>query len=285
MSLPMNSTTAMRTTLLLVATALAGCESKLSVDLGTEAPADPAVQRVDVALEGIEFRKDGGGIERLTFKDPELVNLLGLRDGNFMRLFTDEQLDDGHYTGVRLLLTEADNIDNLVVRSDGREYELAVAEADFSSVDFTVDKDESSNDSIVLTLDLRQSLPFDDADTTLTPVLRAIRSDDAGGVSGSVTVTCPANSSLAVYLFSGEDQTPDDLDGQLAEPYLTTSVGGAGLNTTGSYAFRFLPEGRYTLATTCRGDDERPGSSEDLAFQNAKNVKVEADETMRLDLP
>ena len=264
--------------------ALTGCESKVTVQLSTELPADPAITAIQVALEGVEFRKGNGDVERLTFDEPQAVNLLSLQDGNSFRLFTDEELPDGSYSGVRLLLTEDDNIDNRII-SEGREFELALATTNnFSEVDFTVDKDESSDDSIMLTLDLRQSLPFDEADTTLTPVLRAIREEDAGGVAGSVAVSCPANSSLAIYLFSGENQTPDDFDGADAEPYLTTGVAGNPA-TTSSYAFSFLPEGRYTLATTCRGDDERPGSSEELDFRNVTNVEVEADATEQINLP
>jgi len=274
-----------RAAVLLGAIALAGCESKLSVELATEAPADPAITTIQVALEGVEFQKDNGDVERLTFDEPQSVNLMSLVNGNFDRLFTEEELPDGRYSGVRLLLTEDEDIDNVIVRNDGREFDLALAtESDFSDVSFTVDKDESSDDAIVLTLDLRQSLPFDDDDTTLTPVLRAVRDEAAGGVAGGVRVSCPSNSSLAVYLFSGENQVPDDLDGADAEPYLTSTVAGIDPSTTNSYAFSFLPAGRYTLATTCRGDDERPGSSEDLDFRNTTNVRVEAEETVRVDL-
>jgi hypothetical protein len=281
----------LRAAIILAGAALAGCESKLSVELGTQPPAQQIITQVLVNLEGVEFRKSGGGAESLVFDEPQQVELIGLQNGNFSRLFTDEELPDGSYTGVRLLLVdgENDNDRNRVI-VEGDEVDLALGTlTNFSEVDFTVDKDDSSSDSIVLTLDLTLSLPFDedaDAETlTLTPVLRAVRSEDAGGIAGNVTVNCPANSALAIYLFAGDDITPDDQDGTEPEPYLTNAIG---LNPSGpssGYEFGFVPAGRYTLASTCRADDENPGASDELDFQNVTRVEVEAESNVTENIP
>ena len=286
-----NSTATLRLAIIIAVAALAGCESKISVELATEAPADLEISQVNVLLRGVEFQKDSGGTDSLEFDSSEPVNLMNLLDSNFLRLFTDEELGDGRYTGVRLLFDdeEDDDRDNQLILTSGEEIDLTFGTTDeFSEVDFTVDKDDSSSDSIVLTLDLRQSLPLLDNDTettVLTPVLRAIREEDAGGIAGNVSVSCPANSSLAIYLFLGEDITPDDRDGAGVEPYLTTGVGVNGSSTTSGYAFSFLPEGGYTLASTCRGDEEDPGVSDDLDFRNVINVDVEAESTTTQNIP
>jgi hypothetical protein len=281
----------LRAAIILVVAALAGCESKVSVELGTQAPAQQIITQVLVNLEGVEFRKSGGGTESLVFDEPEQVELIGLQGGNFSRLFTDEELSDGSYTGVRLLLVDGeDNNDRNRVIVDGEEVDLALGTlTNFSEVDFTVDKDDSSSDTVVLTLDLTLSLPFDedaDAETlTLTPVLRAVRSEDAGGVAGNVTVNCPSNSALAIYLFSGNDITPDDQDQTEPNPYLTNAIRLSQTGPSTGYEFPFLPEGRYTLASTCRADEENPGANDDLDFRNVTQVEVEAETNVTQNIP
>ena len=270
-----------------IATVLAGCEGKVSVEMETQSPADLTIASVVVPLRGVEFQKDSGDVVQLEFDTDQAVDLMDFIDGNLFRLFTDEELSDGRYTGVRLLFGDDDDEDlNKVVLFDGKEFELTLGAAEFSAVNFTVDKNDSSKDNVVLTLDLRQSLPFDDSENSvvLTPVLRAVRGEDAGGIAGNAAVSCPANSSLAIYVFSGKDVTPDDFDGADVEPYLTTQVSGVSSSNTG-YAFSYLPEGGYTLSSTCRGDDERSGASEDLDFKNTVSVDVEAGETTTRNIP
>ena len=288
MQLQKESLLRVRIAIVAVAAALAGCEGTVSVDLGTTAPADPAISQVLVELDGVQFRKGGGGVESLEFDSPQQVDLMTYLDGNDFRVFTEEQLSDGSYTGVRLLFGDDEDEENRVILTDGRDFPLAVSSGDaFGDVDFTVDKDDSSNDSVQLTLDLRQSLLFNDDNddgTVITPVIRAIRVEDAGGVAGNVSVSCPANSALAIYLYTG-DVTPDDRDNAGVEPYLTTGVGLNGSSSSSGYAFPFLPEGTYTLASTCRGNDETPTVSEDLNFQNIVTVDVEADSSVTRNIP
>jgi hypothetical protein len=138
-------------------------------------------------------------------------------------------------------------------------------------------------------LDLRQSLSFDEANDryTLVPSLRAVRTEDAARIEGSVAVTCPVGTVLsergAIYLYLGRNAQPDDLDGAEAEPFATTGVTESG--TVGfRYALRYLPAGDYTLAFTCQGDEEVPGSDEDLDFLNAENVAIDAGVVLQRDL-
>ena len=139
-------------------------------------------------------------------------------------------------------------------------------------------------------LDLRQSLSFNDNDDeyTFTPVLRAVRTDEISRIEGDLTVTCPSGSSLsegAVYLFQGEDITPDDLDNSGVEPYATAPVFTSNNNTTFFYSLRVLPQGKYTMALTCKGNDDDPATDEDLAFRNVVNVDLNDSEVLERDLP
>jgi len=275
-----------RWAIVLVAVALVGCEGTVTVDFGTQVPADPTITSVLVEVDGVQFEKSDGSVQTLQFDSSQSVELMSYLDGAF-RLFTEEQLSDGTYTGIRLLFGD-DEDENNSVTSNGREFPLSLDETtEFSDVSFTVNKDDSSSDSIQLTLDLRQSLQFDEDDedgTVLRPVIRAIRVEDAGGIAGNVAVACPANGSLAVYLFPNE-VTPDDRDGADVEPYLTTGIGLNGTTAATGYGFPYVPEGTYTLATTCRGDEETPGGNEDLDFRNAVTVEVDAEKSLTRNIP
>jgi hypothetical protein len=265
---------------------LAGCEGTFTNDLGTAAPADPGIVEVNVGLLGLEFQTSGG-TRTLDFRDAEPLDLLQLADGEPLRMFTDETLDEGTYTGVRLLFDE--DFSASVVDETGAEFQLSLAQGGFATLDFSVEDDDRSSHVYTLTLELRQSLAFDD-DTdeyTLTPVVRAVETRRAADVAGTVDVDCDSGDSLqtngAVYLFAGRGITPDDLDGAGAEPYATASVTVETGNET-RYALRNLEPGDYTIAVTCRGDAEAPGRNDDLRFRGVRNLSLDDGDTRELDL-
>ena len=266
---------------------LAGCDARFTVDFGTDAPADPDINSVKANVLGLDLRRDDGSNVTLEFRTGELVDLIDLKDGDPLRLFTDEELPAGRYTGVRLLFDE-DEGDNAVTAGND-EFPLLLANGEFAAVDFLVEDEERSLEKLTLMLDLRQSLSFDDSrsEYTLTPRLRAIRTDDAARIEGAVTVACPAGTTLAtggaIYLFTGADVQPDDLDGVGAEPLATTRVVDPVIASPW-YALRFLPAGDYTLALTCRGHEDDLGVDDDLAFRNVTNVRVDADDVLLRNL-
>jgi hypothetical protein len=278
-----------RSALLVTALGLlvAGCEVRFTADLGTDAPADPDISRVEANVLGLDFRRDDGTSVTLEFRTGELVDLVDLTQGDPLRLFTDEQLPPGRYTGVRLLFDEDEGENTVTVGND--EFPLLLANGEFAAVAFLVEDEERSQEKLTLMLDLRQSLSFDEAraEYTLAPRLRAIRTDDAARIEGTVTVACPAGTSLttggAVYLFSGADVQPDDLDGAGAEPLATTRVVDP-IIARPRYALRYLPAGDYTLALTCTGDEDVLAIDDDLAFRNIANVRVDADDVLQRDL-
>jgi len=267
--------------------ALTGCEARFTADLGTDAPADSDITRVDANLLGLDFRRDDGTSVTLEFRTGELVDLVDLTGGEPLRLFTDEQLPAGRYTGVRLLFDE-DEEENTVAVGD-EEFSLRLADGAYAAVDFRVEDEERSQEKLTLMLDLRQSLSFDEASVkyTLEPRLRAVRTDDAARIEGTVTVACPVGTALAtggaIYLFSGRNVAPDDLDGAGAEPFATTRIVEPGAAAP-RYALRFLPAGEFTLALTCRGDEDVLGKDNNLAFRNITNVQVDANAVLQRNL-
>ncbi len=269
---------------------LAGCEGEVTMDLGTELPADPNITQVVTDIRGLEFTKSSGGTETIEFTSSEQVDLIDLADDNgVLRLFTSEQLSEGTYTGVRLLFDEDRADDAFVSTSAGTQFPLNLADGDSASLSFQVEDNESSSESFTLLLDLRKSLSFDeDSDEyTLTPTLRAVDTSEMSRIEGNVSVTCVSGTLErgAVYLFQNSDVTPDDIDGAGVEPFATapifTSTVGAGF----FYALRYLPAGSYTMAVTCIGNDDEPLTDEDLLFRSVVNVDVDDRETITRDLP
>jgi hypothetical protein len=269
---------------------LAGCEGEVTMDLSTEQPADPDIVAVIADIRGLEFVTSGGGTETLEFTDSQQLDLMDYADdSNVLRLFTSEELSEGNYTGVRLLFDEDLLDEAFVSRLDGTDFPMNLVAGDYAPLSFSVEDRESNSESFTLMLDLRQSLSFDEDDDeyTFTPIMRAVDSGDASRIEGDISATCPAGGSLsqgAVYLFQGEDVTPDDLDGVGIEPFATAPVltdqGGAFF-----YALRVVPEGNYTLALTCIGNDEDILSDQDLEFRNIVNVRLDRSEALIVDIP
>jgi hypothetical protein len=160
---------------------------------------------------------------------------------------------------------------------------LLYAEGDFADVDFTVAEDDRTNESLSLTLELRRSLTFNDDDDeyTLTPSLRAVRTDEAGQISGTVVATCPFGTTLAeggaVYLYQGEDIDPDDIGSGGTQPFATTAVI-SNFGSQSTYELRLLPPGDYTVALTCNGEIDEPDSDDDVSFISTANVTVDEDQ-------
>lgn len=275
---------------LALSTLLAGCDGVFTVDLGTNPPGDPAIADVQANLLGVELRKADSAVTTLEFRESEPVDLHDLASASTpLRLFTNEQLPIGEYTGIRLLFDTS--VDAKVVTASGTTVPMQLAVGNFAAVDFSVVEDERSTETLSLALDLRQSLAFDETtdEYTFTPVLRSVRTADAAQVSGAVSVACPTGSTLledgAVYLYQGTNVIPDDLDGADAEPFATTRIVQdlpAGIALT--YALSFLPAADYTLALTCQGDADALGESNELVFSNTQNLSLGDGEELRLDL-
>jgi hypothetical protein len=267
---------------------MASCEGTITTDLTTEAPADPTLQQVVAPFSGVEFQRSDGGTELFSFDEAERIDLLTFIDGTPVRLLTDETLPEGTYNGVRLVFDTEDTNSAYVIDGLGAQRELTVSSSDYAPMDFTVEEEESASDEITLTLDLRMSLSVNEQNQyTLEPKLRSIRTEEAGELEGIVNAGClsedaTTQTQAAVYLFEGDNVTPDDLDGQGAEPYATASVvlDGNGFN----YVLRFIDPGTYTVALACDASEEDPATDEDIDFRATATVDINEAETTRQDI-
>jgi hypothetical protein len=94
-----------------------------------------------------------------------------------------------------------------------------------------------------------------------------------------------------MHMYEGLGQDPGDInadpESETAPPFATAAVDFDGAADQGVYVVAFLPPGQYTVAFTCRADQERlpdPDADtgderfavDELAFQQPQDAEVEA---------
>ncbi|AHE99866.1 DUF4382 domain-containing protein [Thioalkalivibrio paradoxus] len=264
----------------------------------------------------VDVRDESGGA--LEF------NLLDYQHGATFPLFEDERVPAGVYEHARLVLeapagTPGECIgqdplegSHVIVRDTQALVPLFIPSGADTGVKlaspFRVPVDGFA--AIVIDFDLRQALhqppAFRDGCYFLRPAFRVEAVQNTGRIAGTVALPlldgrsglCSDNDPTtgnAVYVYEGWNQVPGDINADetvpTAAPFATSAVmfdaAGGG---EGSYAVAFLPPGDYTVAFTCRADDERlpdPDAVDEderlavdeLDFQQPQNAVVEAQVT------
>jgi hypothetical protein len=257
--------------------------------------------------------------------EPVELNLLDYQQGETFTLFEDEEVPAGVYEHARLVLQapaqtpgECALLDPLagshVVENGGGEVPIFVPSGAQTGVKlaspFRVP--ENGSTEIVVDFNLCQALHRPSAQTCyfLRPAFRVEAVQNTGRIAGTVEPTLLDNSNglcsdsdpatgNAVYIYEGAGQTPGDLDAVAdgdADPFATARVE---LNTeNGAYGYRaaFLPPGDYTVAFTCKADQERlpdpdaatldlQQANDLLDFQEPQDATVEAGATEVVNFP
>ena len=81
----------------------------------------------------------------------------------------------------------------------------------------------------------------------------------------------------SIYVFSGAEATPDDIDGDLGDPVTETLVKADNSPTGFSYHVDFLVPGDYTVAFVCAGTDD-PDQNDELIFTVAPETATVIDD-------
>jgi hypothetical protein len=283
--------------LLAPALALGGCSDDGSglgrLTLGiTDAPVDDATAVV-VQFTGVEVKPSGDPAETFTFDAPRQIDLLALTGTDSELLLDDVEVPSGRYEWVRLMVDANEDgvADSYIDLDDGSRHELEVPSGDQTGLKlntgFVVPEDGSA--SFTLDFDLRKSVhqPMNAGDAyILRPTLRIVDNARVGSIAGTVQGGLVGEGCApAVYVFSGADATPDDVDTADGEP-ITSAM--PELNAqTGDYDYTvgFLSEGEYTVSFTCDADDDNPETDEALVFAHTQDATVAADGTTTVDFP
>ncbi|HUS23308.1 MAG TPA: DUF4382 domain-containing protein [Candidatus Binatia bacterium] len=279
-----------------VAIALAACtgggssdSGRLSLDL-TDAPVDGA-SHVVVVFTGVELKPASGEVRVITFDEPRSIDLYALQGGDTEPLLSGVEVAAGRYEWVRLrVLAENDGVlDSYIELTDGSQHELYVPSGAQSGLKLVggLTVPEGGTATYTIDFDLRKSVhqPMNGEDAyMLRPTLRIVQDDDTGTLSGTVDPALIAEGCTpAVYVFEGEEVTPDDVDGTPADPLTTATVALDGDSGAYRYVAAFLPAGEYTAAFTCGAAGDDPQQDDTLVFAGTAAVEIESEQTTTLD--
>ena len=277
--------------------ALTGCSSSDSTGSGslnlniTDAPVDSAA-KVVVTFSGVTIKPENDSAYDIDFIDADgnpvtkTIDLLNLQGPASEPLLINQTLDVGHYNWMRLKVISDKNSNTSYIKlDDGSEHPLYVPSGNQTGLKLNQGFDISDGGAISFTIDfdLRKSViaPSNNSSAyKLKPTLRIIDNENMGHITGLVGATtlndasCPAQQSNSVYVFTGENITPDDIDGMDAEPVST-----ALLSDTFNYSVGFLDAGVYTVAFTCQANDDDIETDDVINFIGTGNVTVTAGAT------
>lgn len=273
-------------TLLMLSPLLTACdffkddEGRLDLSI-TDAPVDGASSIV-VRIAGVDLYHEDGEQERFDFNPALDVDLLALSGGDSLRLLSDERIPEGRYERVRLRVTSSETTTDSNIVIDGATYSLYVPSDASGGLSILGDLKVEGGRRAAYTIDfdLRRSVFAPTGGGTayaLRPVLRLVEDGKAGSIGGTVADTRLVTGCVpAVYVYAGEDVSPDDVGGSGAQPLSSARVVAAGGGHR--YDVAFLPEGRYTVAFTCDAGRDDPATNDNLNF-TARNVSVQAGRT------
>ena len=298
--------------------AIAGCGSDggggsngtgtLSLQI-TDGPVDTA-EHVYVQFSGLELHAADGQHTTLYYcQDPadatktvvsdaacttppasKRFDLLALTGGEADFLLQDFTLPSGHYNWIRLKVDtvgEDDSCIDVDTMSD-MCHELTIPSGDQTGLKLNRGFNVPSGGSATFTIDfdLRKSVHVTGTgDYMLRPTLRLADNTMVGTISGTVDAALvPVGCTPAVYVFSGANATPDDIDTDNAnpDPVTTASVKLDSSDNTYKYMATFLEAGDYTVAFTCDAADDDPTVDNtspnvpSVAFSGAATVSVTA---------
>lgn len=259
----------------------------------TDAPVDSATEVV-VAFTGVSIKPAGGEAVEFVFDEVKSINLLDLQGTASESLLDGETVAAGEYQWIRLDVAAQQGVmDSYIGMNDGSQLELTIPSGSETGLKlvsgFTVPVGGDAD--FTIDFDLRKSItnPRDATSAILRPALRIVDNtvvgSIAGMVDGSLISTCADSSvdSGAVYVYSGADATPADVQGAESDP-LASALVSVGDGGEYQYEVGFLSEGSYTLAYTCDAGQDDPATADVLNFAGTANAEVTANTETVLNL-
>jgi hypothetical protein len=246
----------------------------------------PDASQVVVAFSGVSIKPVNGSAYDINFVDGnnqpvvKTIDLLNLQGLNTESLLHDHSLESGRYNWLRLHVNE---MDSYIVLSSGT-YPLYIPSGDETGLKLNRSFEivEGTTTSFTIDFDLHKSVVGPGVGHMsgaykLRPTLRMVNNAEMGHISGHVGSTtladasCTGRTDYAVYVFSGMNVTPDDLDGTDPDPVAISQ-----LTATYDYALGFLEPGSYTLAFTCQAADDDVDANDAINFITGGTVVVTA---------
>ncbi len=258
----------------------------------TDSPVSNAVSVV-ILVAGIELNPENGERISYTFDEPKSIDLLQLQGNEFEQLITDETVVAGKYTWARLdvIAEQGNDQDSYIILNDNSRFSLRIPSNEQSGLKVNTNFDVEQNGSTYYTIDfdLKKSVhdPQGTPDYILRPTLRLVKNELVGSISGTVdpelvmAENCVDSGGQddAVYVYSGLQVSPDDIDGIDPEPVSTANVTLDPNDGMYKYTAGFLEQGDYTVAFTCQASNDMPDVDDAIEFVMPMDAPVVAGET------
>ncbi|MFT4047612.1 MAG: hypothetical protein QM661_13090 [Solimonas sp.] len=278
------------------------CQSELSADLAVSAPT--GASKVVLNVTKVDLEKESGSVTEYSTGIDDAFDLLPYSQD-------EDYNDDDSYEG-RLELIDKDSVtgdfvgirpvfdatDSYVQLTSGTQVPISISsQADYAAISLSLSNNDTSgsdSEDIVITLELPFSLveSSDSSEYEFTPVIRAVKKDKSGSISGTIpessvtsgSCNSSAGSGVAVYVYSGSGVTPVDYydDGSSANSYQPLASSLLTYDSSDSeyiFKIRYLPPGDYTVAWTCDAASDVPNTSDSLTFIDSEDVTVTAGST------
>jgi hypothetical protein len=279
------------------------------------------VTEVNVEISALWLKAAGSDAKQLPMNQtPVKVNLLQLTDKTAALLIDSAPIEPGDYEWLAMDVN-ADfdgKFDSFVTTKSGGQEEIRVPSGRVRLVSgFTVEASQAVQ--LLLDWDLRKGLvrPPGQPGFFLKPAIRVIDVTELSVLRGTVALTtlnggttatlnaagamhamgatvdatgdpngCLADDANldvgnAVYVFAGDNVTPDDIDAIDPEPVTVIPVAP---NSSGDYVYRtVIAPGTYTIVFTCQAGLDDPDKSDDLKFVAPVTRTITADAEVVVD--
>ena len=249
----------------------------------TDAPVDEA-DAVVVQFTGVVIQSAEGERHDFDFDAPQQIDLLALQGGG-SELILHETLPAGRYNWIRLKVDAEEDVMDSFIDISGTRHPLRIPSGSQTGLKlnrgFTVPAGGTAD--FTIDFDLRKSVhnpPGLWDNYVLRPTLRIVDNIEVGSIAGTVDqalitdVSCTGGD--AVYVFSGLDVTPDDVDGTEPEPVTTAQVKFDPDSSQYEYKAAFLSSGDYTVSFTCQASSDAPETDDAITFVGTANATVVA---------
>lgn len=201
-----------------------------------DAPVD-GVQSLFITITAIEIKNEAGDWLSIPLVLEQEIDLLKYQDGESIKFAEISEIAAGVYNETRLILSET--VTPRVVLATGKTVDLTIPGGESSGlklkIPFTVEAGTPVD--ITLDFDIRRSLKIkgegDDAEYSLSPVLRLLKHGEYGHVEG----IAEEGKIVCVY---PEDVQPDESDD--CEHALNSAI-----VKDGKYKLPHLPKGKYKV--------------------------------------
>lgn len=250
----------------------------------TDGPVDSATAVV-IELTGVSIKPKGAEAIVVEFETPRSIDLLQLQEGAVTDLINGLELEPGDYDGIHLQINAVKDevLDSYVELEDGTTVELELQGKGEHGLHitkpFTLVEGEPAE--FTIDFDLRKSLLERDGYVGLKPHLHLVHNHHAGHLHGDLDAALVAEMCAdpsvelgAVYVYSGAEATPTDVNGSESDPVASALVK---LSPKGEYHYHvgFLEAGEYTVAYTCDAASDSPEEVNELSFAVLEPVTIE----------